>query len=163
MPVRVKRIMGVVLVSAAMGGLWIVGPTSIAPAADGPGAHSAATVESLVRFLHPHARLAVGSRCPGARPSAPKRCVGPFLVCSADCQVSARLTLVLPGPNLGPVFASKSFPANLVFKAYIKLNRAGLALLRKYRDVARLRTRIHAVDMNTGDTDTDRHAFRFKR
>jgi hypothetical protein len=143
---------------AVLSAILLAGPSNAA----GPGttgglvakgkttsAGSSVLVETLVRYL-PRRRLPV------------RRRIAYRGVCTADCNITARSTLVLPGPNIGPVSVSGSFGANEVFESFLKLNRPALAALKRHRRKARLRTRIFAVDLTTGDTDTDRRTFRFK-
>ena len=154
---RVKTVTVLALV-AAVSAVWLVaGSSASGPGATGglvakgktTGASSSVVVETLVRYL-PRRRLPVQRR------------IAYRGVCTADCSITARSTLVLPGPNIGPVSVSNTFSANQVFEAFLKLNRPGLAALKRYRNEARLRTRISAVDSTTGDTDVDRRTFRFK-
>jgi hypothetical protein len=84
-------------------------------------------------------------------------------MCTADCRVTVRTTLVLPGPDVGTGRVSADFFANEIFEAYIVLNGPTRAALKRNRAKARLRTRISAVDRTTGDTDLDRRTFRIKR
>jgi hypothetical protein len=84
-------------------------------------------------------------------------------VCTVDCNVIARTTLVLPGPNIGPVTVSGAFDANEIFEAFIKLNGPALQALKQNRRAARLRTRITGIDLSNGVRDIDRRTFRFKR
>jgi hypothetical protein len=44
-------------------------------------------------------------------------------VCSEDCFVTATSTLVLKGPNLGPVASSGQFPAGQVIEVFLKPNK----------------------------------------
>jgi hypothetical protein len=83
-------------------------------------------------------------------------------VCSADCNVTAQTTLVLPGPNVTPGPVSGTFPAGQGFEAFLKLNKAGAAFLKENKSKAKLRTKITAVNTVTGDTDTDQRVFKFK-
>jgi hypothetical protein len=83
-------------------------------------------------------------------------------VCSADCNVTAQTTLVLPGPNVTPGPVSGTFPAGQGFEAFLKLNKAGAAFLKANKGKAKLRTKITAVNTLTGDTDTDQRVFKFK-
>ncbi len=84
-------------------------------------------------------------------------------MCTADCRVTVRTTLVLPGPNVEAGRISGDFDANVIFEAYMSLNAPARAALKQNRAKARLRTRIAAVDRTTGDTDADRRTFRIKR
>jgi hypothetical protein len=146
--------------TAATAAIVIAGPSTASPsAASGSGGivsvggswspDASAAVETQVRYL----------------PSGPKPVrlrIAYRGVCTVDCKVFARTTLVLPGPNIGPVNVSNSFAANQIFEAFIRLNRAGLAALNQNRRAARLRTRIRAIDLSTNEVDIDRRTFRFK-
>ena len=124
---------------------------------------ASAADEDLVRYLPP-LRLKIGAACPtGSGFAGRHRCLIYYGTCTADCKVTVRSTVVLPGPNTRPVVSSGSFDANQVFQAYLVLNRAALRAIRQNRRRSRLRSRIRATDLATAETDVDRRAFRFKR
>ena len=118
-------------------------------AGSGPLASSAD--ESLVRYL-PSRRKPV------------KRRIAFLGQCSADCKLRVRMTLVLPGPNLGPVVVTGILDVETkpVFQGFMVLNRPALRALKANRRAARFRTRVRAVDVVTGEVDIDRRTFRFK-
>jgi hypothetical protein len=119
--------------------------------------------EDLVRYLPP-LRLKIGAKCPkGSGVAGRHRCLIYYGTCTADCKVTVRSVVVLPGPNLPPLTSSGSFDADQVFQAYLVLNRAALSAIRENRRQSRLRSRIQATDLVTAETDVDRRAFRFKR
>lgn len=82
-------------------------------------------------------------------------------VCSADCSVTAVMTLVVPGPNVTRS-ASGIFPAGELFEGFIDVNKAGAAFLKENKAKSKFRTKITAVNTLTGDTDTDQRVFKFK-
>lgn len=84
------------------------------------------------------------------------------VVCAADCSLTATSTLVLKGPNLGPVAASGQFPAGQVAESFLKPNRAARSAIKRNTRSAKLRTAVTATNLLTGETDTDRRTFRFK-
>lgn len=84
------------------------------------------------------------------------------VVCAADCSLTATSTLVLKGPNLGPVAASGQFPAGQVAESFLKPNKAARSAIKRNTRSAKLRTAVTATNLLTGETDTDRRTFRFK-
>jgi len=117
----------------------------------GPGPLATSADESLVRYL-PSGRKPV------------KRRIAFLGECSVDCKLTVRMTLVLPGPNLGPRIVTGTIDAETkpVFQAWLQLNRPALQALKANRRAARFRTRVRAVDVVTGEVDVDRRTFRFK-
>jgi hypothetical protein len=81
--------------------------------------------------------------------------------CSTACQVTASATLVLKGPNLGPVSDTGMFTAGEVGAAFLKPNGAARDAIKDHIGGSKLRTSLFAVDA-TGATDTDTRTFRFK-
>jgi hypothetical protein len=151
--------------AAALSALSFAGVSAAASTTGGlravaAGADSTATAaaESLVRYL-PRGRLPVKRRiayrgvCQTSAPNPPDN----------FCSVVSRTTLVLPGPNLGPITLSNSFSNNQVFEVHFTLNGPAFKALKKYRNKARLRTRLRATDLTNGSVDVDRRTFRFKR
>jgi hypothetical protein len=153
--VRRAKTIAALATSAATVAIVIAGPSTasgaggIVSVGGGWSPDASAAVETQVRYL-PSGRKPVRLR------------IAYRGVCTVDCKVFARTTLVLPGPNIGPVNVSNSFAANQIFEAFIRLNRAGLAALNQNRRAARLRTRIRAIDLSTNEVDIDRRTFRFK-
>ncbi len=170
---RVKTVTVLALV-AAVSAVWVAGASS----ASSPGASAAVVNEALVRYCSVLPRFAVGpddchapphrlaltrKRSVGPCKPRPARCLIYRGMCTADCRVTVRTTLVLPGPNVEAGRISGDFDANVIFEAYMSLNAPARAALKQNRAKARLRTRIAAVDRTTGDTDVDRRTFRIKR
>lgn len=121
-----------------------------APAgASSPVATVSADTEGLVSYV------TVGKLKPG------KRIVYRF-VCSTQCQVTASSTLVLNGPNLGPVVDSGMFSAGEIAEAFLKPNGAARATIKSDIGASKLRTSITATNA-AGATDTDTRTFKFKR
>ena len=83
-------------------------------------------------------------------------------VCSADCQLTATSTLVLKGPNLGPVSVSGAFPAGQVAEAFLKLNGPARQAIKDNIGASKLRTSVTATSTVDGTTDTDNRTFKFK-
>jgi hypothetical protein len=86
------------------------------------------------------------------------------LVCSTDCQVTATTTLVLRGPDVGPVVDTGSFPAGETFEVFLRPNKAARRAIRRHIRASKLRTSVTAVNpgpYSEGDTDT--RVFRFRR
>jgi hypothetical protein len=123
---------------------------AFAPSAPaGPPARASADVEGLVSYL------TTGKLKPGKR-------ITYRFVCSTACQVTASSTLVLKGPNLGPVVDSGMFAAGEVGAAFLKPNGAARDAIKDHIGASKLSTRLVAVD-SAGATDTDTRTFRFKR
>jgi hypothetical protein len=123
-------------------------PTAgITPAGTVPVAGKSA--ETLVAYL------TVGKLKPGRR-------IAYRVVCNADCQLTATSTLVLKGPNLGPISSTGSFPAGVVAEAFLKPNKPARAAIKRNIGASKLRTSVTATAVATGETDTDKRTFRFK-
>jgi hypothetical protein len=93
----------------------------------------------------------------------PSKRIAYQVVCTADCQVTATSTLVLPGPNLGPVSVTGAFAAGQVAEAYLKPNKPARDAIKDNIAKAKLRTEVTATNVATGETDTDKRTFKFKR
>jgi hypothetical protein len=106
-------------------------------------------VEGLVSYL------TAGKLKPGKR-------IAYRFVCSTACQVTATSTLVLKGPNLGPVVDTGMFGAGEVGAAFLRPNGAARDAIKDHIGASKLRTWLVAIDA-TGATDTDTRTFRFKR
>jgi hypothetical protein len=105
--------------------------------------------EELVSYL------TVGKLKPGKR-------IAYRVVCSADCQLTATSTLVLKGPNLGPVSSTGTFPAGVIAEAFLKPNKPARAAIKAHIGSSKLRTSVSATDLATGEVDTDKRTFKFK-
>jgi hypothetical protein len=92
----------------------------------------------------------------------PKKRIAYSFVCSTACQVTASTTLVLKGPNLGPVADTGMFAPGEVGTAFLKPNGAARDAVKDHIGASKLRARLVAIDA-TGATDTDTRTFRFKR
>ena len=167
------RALAVLALIAASAAVWLAGPSlassrsasgGLAAAGGDSEASASAFDESTVRYL-PLRRIPARMKCPSSAGAAAGkyRCLKFRGACAEPCSVRARMTVSLPGPNIGPVVASDHLEEDeLVFVAFIVLNRPALALIKHYRDKARFRTRLTAVS-DDGDEDVDRRSFRFKR
>ena len=82
---------------------------------------------------------------------------------NADCQITATSTLVLPGPNLGPVSVTGAFAAGQIAEAFLKPNKPARAAIKANIGSSKLRTEVTATNTATGETDKDRRTFKFKR
>lgn len=109
-----------------------------------------ASAEDLVSYL------TKGKLKPGKR-------IAYRFVCSADCTLTASSTLVLKGPNLGPVSASQSFQAGQIAEAFLKPNKAARNAIKDNIGASKLRTSVTATSLIDGTTDTDNRTFKFKR
>jgi 3D (Asp-Asp-Asp) domain-containing protein len=85
-------------------------------------------------------------------------------VCSTDCQVTASSTLVLRGPDVGPIVDTGSFPAGQIIEVFLKPNKSARRSIRKHLGASKLRTSVTAINPGPyGENDTDTRVFRFKR
>jgi hypothetical protein len=84
------------------------------------------------------------------------------VVCAAACQLTATSTLVLKGPDLGPVSETGLFPAGQSVEAFLKPNKSARNLIKANLGASKLRTSITATNTATGEIDSDRRSFRFK-
>ena len=85
------------------------------------------------------------------------------VVCNADCQLTATSTLVLKGPNLPPVSVTDVFPAGLIAEAFLKPNKPARQAIKDDIGAAKLKTSVTATNTATGETDTDRRTYKFKK
>ena len=83
-------------------------------------------------------------------------------VCNADCQLTVTSTLVLKGPDLGPVSSTNTFNAGTIAEAFLKPNKPARQAIKDHIGVSRLRTEITATSLADGTTDTDSRTFKFK-
>jgi hypothetical protein len=84
-------------------------------------------------------------------------------VCSAECQVTATSTLVLRGPDVGPVVDTGLFPAGEDIEVFLKLNKSARRAIRRHIPASKLRTSVTTTNPATGLTDTDTRVFGFRR
>jgi hypothetical protein len=106
--------------------------------------------EALVRYTGPK-KLKV------------KKKISFSVVCSVACTVTARLELVLPGPNLGPATVSGTLLPGQTGSPFIKPNGTALKTIKQNIKKSKLRTTITAVDQTTGEQDVDKRTFKFKK
>jgi hypothetical protein len=97
-----------------------------------------------------------------AKVKAAKRISFP-VICAVTCNLSADMTLALPGPNLGPVTVQGSLQAGQAGEPFIKPNGPALQDLKANLGRSKLITSITATDVTTGETDTDTRTFKFSR
>lgn len=85
-------------------------------------------------------------------------------VCSTECQVTATTTLVLRGPDVGPIVDTGSFPAGEIIEVFLKPNKSARKSIRRHIGASKLRTSVTAINPGPyGENDTDTRVFRFKR
>ena len=86
------------------------------------------------------------------------------VVCSTECQVTATSTLVLRGPDVGPIVDTGLFPAGEIIEVFLKPNKSARRAIRKNLGASKLRTAVTAINPGPyGENDTDTRVFRFKR
>jgi hypothetical protein len=85
-------------------------------------------------------------------------------VCSTECQVTATSTLVLRGPDVGPIVDTGVFPAGQVIEVFLKPNKSARRAIRRNIGASKLRTSVTAINPGPyGENDTDTRVFRFRR
>lgn len=85
-------------------------------------------------------------------------------VCSTECQVTATTTLVLRGPDVGPIVDTGSFPAGEIIEVFLKPNKSARRAIRRHIGASKLRTSVTAINPGPyGENDTDTRVFRFRR
>ena len=85
-------------------------------------------------------------------------------MCSTECQVTATTTLVLRGPDVGPIVDTGLFPAGQIIEVFLKPNKSARRAIRKHIGASKLRTSVTAINPGPyGENDTDMAIFRFKR
>lgn len=85
------------------------------------------------------------------------------VVCSVDCQLTATSTLIVKGGQVGPVSSTASFPAGQVAEAYLKPNKPARNAIKDNIGAAKLRTSVTATSVATGEADTDKRTYKFKK
>jgi hypothetical protein len=86
------------------------------------------------------------------------------LVCSTECQVTATTTLVLRGPDVGPIVDTGLFPAGEIIEVFLKPNKSARRSIRRNIRKSKLRTSVTAINTGPyGENDTDTRVFRFRR
>ena len=85
-------------------------------------------------------------------------------VCSTECQVTATTTLVLRGPDVGPIVDTGVFPAGQIIEVFLKPNKSARRAIRSNIGKSKLRTSVTAINPGPyGENDTDTRVFKFKR
>ena len=85
-------------------------------------------------------------------------------VCSTECQVTATSTLVLRGPDVGPIVDTGVFPAGQIIEVFLKPNKSARRSIKRNLKASKLRTSVTAINPGPyGENDTDTRVFRFKR
>jgi hypothetical protein len=132
----------------AIAGVWAI-LVAVAPVTLGsPRATASADDDTLVAYL-PAGKIKVGKR------------ISYRFQCLTACQVTASSTLVLKGPNLGPVVDTGMFAPGEVAVAFLKLNKPARVAIKAHLGSSKLRTSISASNA-AGATDTDTRTFRFR-
>ena len=92
-----------------------------------------------------------------------KREVKYRFVCSADCQVTVTSKLAIKGPDIAPLTNTGQFAAGSPVVALVEMNKPLRSSIKDHIGASKLRTEVSATNIATGETDTDRRAFRFKK
>lgn len=84
-------------------------------------------------------------------------------VCGVTCNVKVDATVVLPGPNFRPPPVSgTNFAPGVALEDKLKPNGPLLKAIKRNKRKAKLRTKITATDVATGQVDVDKRTYRFK-
>lgn len=84
-------------------------------------------------------------------------------VCGVTCNVKVDATVVLPGPNFrSPPIRGTNFPAGVVLEDILKPNGPLLKAIKANKRKAKLRTKVTATDVATGQVDVDKRTYRFR-
>jgi hypothetical protein len=121
-------------------------PAAGTAAPNGPVASKSGT---LINFVSA-GKLRIGKR------------ISVVVVCSADCQADATLTIVAPGPNLSAHVAGP-LGANVPGGPFFKPNGPLLKAMKEHPGRFKVRTKITATDLSTGASETISGTFRLKR
>lgn len=84
-------------------------------------------------------------------------------VCSVNCQVTATASVKVKGPDPSPQSNTGQFSAGLEVAQFLTPNKPLRNAIKDHIGAAKLVTEITARDLATGETDTDRRTFRFKK
>ena len=85
-------------------------------------------------------------------------------VCSTECQVTATTTLVLRGPDVGPIVDTGVFPAGQIIEVFLRPNKSARRAIQRNIGASKLRTSVTAINPGPyGENDTDTRVFRFRR
>lgn len=116
-----------------------------------PGAGKSALNENLVSYTGPNGKIKIAKR------------MSYFLACTTGCAVTVSSTLVVPGPNPAPLVSQKTFPTATNIEAFVIVkSKAGRRFLKDNVGKSKIASKVSAVDINTGDTDTDKRTFKLK-
>jgi hypothetical protein len=120
-----------------------------AAATSAPNAPLASKAGALINFVST-GKLRIGKR------------ISIVVVCSADCQADATVTVVAPGPNLS-FHVAGPLTANVPGGPFFKPNRPLLKAMKDHPGRFKIRTAITATDPSTGASDAISGTFRLKR
>jgi hypothetical protein len=82
--------------------------------------------------------------------------------CSKDCGLTAKIKLITPASNVNGTLSSV-VPANKIYQMHLKLTGFGLRYLKKNYRKSRLKVKLTAVDVLTGDKVIKSKTFRFRK
>jgi hypothetical protein len=85
------------------------------------------------------------------------------VACQVDCDIVARSTLKLPGPNLGPVSSSGHIQPSASKVIILTLNGPAKAALKDGFKSSKLIVRVTATDSSTGQQVNANKSFKFKK
>ncbi len=84
-------------------------------------------------------------------------------VCSADCQVTVSSTIKLKGPDVPPLVDTAQFQAGVPIAHSLTLNKSLREAITDHIGASKLVSEVRATNTATGESDTDRRTFRFKK
>ena len=84
-------------------------------------------------------------------------------VCSADCQVTVSSRIKLKGPDVPPLVDTAQFQAGVPIAHSLTLNKSLREAITDHIGASKLVSEVRATNTATGESDTDRRTFGFKK
>ena len=84
-------------------------------------------------------------------------------VCSADCQVTVSSKIKLKGPDVPPLVDTAQFAAGVPIAHSLTLNKSLREAITDHIGASKLVSEVRATNTATGESDTDRRTFSFKK
>lgn len=93
----------------------------------------------------------------------PSKRIAYQVVCSANCQLTVTSTLRVKGPDPAPVSGTDVFDAGEIAEGFVRPNKPLRKTIRDSIGATRLHTEVSATNLATGETDTDKRTYKFKK
>ena len=93
----------------------------------------------------------------------PKKRIIYRFVCAVDCQVTVTSKLQVKGPDPPALINTGAFAAGEVIAASVEPNKPLRNAMKADIGAVRLKTTVRATDIGTGESDTDKRTYRFKK